>query len=133
MIYTGSCLCGDVSFEVNGDFETFYLCHCKHCQKDTGTAHAANLFSTKAELFWQTGKDRVTTYQLPSTNHVKSFCSNCGSPVPSIQMDDTLVVVPAGSIDQDITIMPTAHIYRSSAAAWAMNLDETKSYEQLPE
>lgn len=133
MIYTGSCLCGDVSFELNGDFETFYLCHCKHCQKDTGSAHAANLFSTRAKLFWQTGKDRVTTYQLPSTNHVKSFCSNCGSPVPSIQMDDALVVVPAGSLNQDITIIPTAHIYTSSAAAWAMNLDETKSYEQLPE
>jgi hypothetical protein len=133
MIYTGSCLCGGVSFEVNGEFESLYLCHCKHCQKDTGSAHASNLFSTRAKLIWQSGENKVKTYQLPSTRHVKSFCSNCGSAVPSMQMNNQLIVVPAGSLDQDIAIKPTAHIYKSSEATWAKNLDKVKSYEQLPE
>ena len=34
--HSGSCLCGAVRFEVAGDFERFYLCHCEHCRKDTG-------------------------------------------------------------------------------------------------
>lgn len=132
MNYAGSCLCGDVSFELNGEFESFYLCHCKHCQKDTGSAHASNLFSTTAKLAWQTGEDKVKTYQLPSTKHVKSFCLNCGSAVPNIQMNNMLVV-PAGCLNQDIAIKPTAHIYKSSAAAWTKNLGDVKSYEKLPE
>jgi hypothetical protein len=41
---TGSCLCGAVSFEVSGAFDSFFLCHCSRCRKDTGSAHAANLF-----------------------------------------------------------------------------------------
>ncbi|MCU4677729.1 GFA family protein [Catenovulum sp. 2E275] len=133
MIYIGSCLCGDVSFEVKGEIENLYLCHCKYCQKDTGSAYASNLFSTKAKLIWQTGENKVKTYQLPSTQHVKSFCSNCGSAVPSMQMNNELVVVPAGCLNQDIAIKPTAHIYKSSEAVWAKNLDKVKSYEQLPE
>ncbi|WP_316042302.1 hypothetical protein [Idiomarina sp. OT37-5b] len=36
--YSGSCLCGKVTFEVTGEFDRFYLCHCQHCQKDNGGA-----------------------------------------------------------------------------------------------
>jgi len=48
--YAGSCLCGEVRFEIEGEFERFYLCHCEFCRKDTGSAHAANLFSSTAAL-----------------------------------------------------------------------------------
>lgn len=132
MIYTGSCLCGDVSFEVNGEFESFFLCHCKYCQKDTGSAHASNLFLSTAKLSWRTGEEKVCTYQLPSTRHMKSFCSHCGSAVPSIQINNKLVVVPAGCLNQDITIKPTAHIYKSSAAVWEKDIDKVKTYKLLP-
>lgn len=133
MNVTGSCLCGAVRFEVNGEFENLYLCHCNRCQKDTGSAHAANLFSSSAKLIWKAGEDKIKTYQLPSTKHVKSFCSNCGSALPSLQMNNQFVVVPAGSLDQDISIKPTAHIFTSSSASWAHNMDNVQSYETLPE
>ena len=51
--HVGSCLCGTVRFKVEGEFDSFYLCHCQHCQKDTGSAHAANLFSSSAKLIWE--------------------------------------------------------------------------------
>lgn len=133
MLYTGSCLCGDVGFEINGEFESFYLCHCKYCQKDTGSAHASNLFSSKAQLVWLTGEEKVKSYQVPLTQHVRSFCTNCGSAVPNMQMDGQMLVVPAGCLNQNISIKPTAHIYQSSAADWAKKLDDIKVYEQLPE
>ena len=39
MIHRGSCLCGKVTFEIEGNFEQFFLCHCERCRKDTGSAH----------------------------------------------------------------------------------------------
>ena len=54
----GSCLCGAVRFEVTGAFESFFLCHCSRCRKDTGSAHGANLFSSTAKLAWLKGEDR---------------------------------------------------------------------------
>lgn len=133
MSASGSCLCGEVTFEIDGDFESFYLCHCKYCQKDTGSAHASNLFSSIANLVWQSGQDKIKTYELPSTRHIKSFCSNCGSAVPSLQMNDKLLVVPAGSLNQDISIKPNAHIFTSSRANWEYGLENIKSYEQSPQ
>ena len=133
MSASGSCLCGEVSFEIDGDFESFYLCHCKYCQKDTGSAHASNLFSSVAKLVWRSGQDKIKTYELPSTRHMKSFCSNCGSAVPSLQMNGKLLIVPAGSLNQDIPIKPDAHIFTSSRANWDCGLENVKSYEQLPQ
>lgn len=45
MSFRGSCLCKSVQFEINGNFENFFLCHCKYCRKDIGLVHVANLFS----------------------------------------------------------------------------------------
>lgn len=128
----GSCLCGKVSFSVEGDFESFFLCHCRHCQKGTGSAHAANLFSTKAKLQWLSGEDLVSSFNLPGTRHNKSFCSNCGSPLPSVQMEGKLLVAPAGSLDASVSIKPTAHIFMASKANWEVDLDSVKKLEAFP-
>jgi len=130
--YLGSCLCGTVRFEVEGDFEQFYLCHCEYCRKDTGSAHAANLFSTTAQLKWISGEGEITAFILPSTRHAKCFCSICGSALPHMQMNDELLVVPAGSLNSEITIRPNAHIFVASKAGWDEALEKVPMIEGLP-
>lgn len=130
--HVGSCLCGRVSFEVNGDFDRFYLCHCEYCQKDTGSAHAANLFSQSADLIWLAGVDAVNTFTLPGTRHSKSFCKLCGSALPNTQ-NSGLLVVPAGCLDTVIAISPNAHIFSSSKAAWDECLGCIPKFERLPD
>lgn len=128
----GSCLCEVIKFEVTGSFESFYLCHCKHCQKDTGSAHAANLFSTKAQLKWISGQDFIQTYNLPQTRHTKSFCNTCGAAIPNMQMDGQLLVVPAGSLNTPVSLKPTAHLFYLSKANWDDNLDSVKKFDNYP-
>ena len=128
----GSCLCGTVRYEIVGSFESFFLCHCKYCRKDTGSAHASNLFSPTAELKWISGQNKVATYNLPSTKHVKSFCSNCGSALPNIQNGGKLLVVPAGSLDEKISITPTAHIFFASKANWEQDLEDVPIIDGPP-
>ena len=129
--HSGSCLCGTVKYEIEGDFESFYLCHCRHCQKDTGSAHAANLFSQSAELTWLAGADAVTSFTLPGTRHNKSFCKLCGSALPDTQIAG-LLVVPAGGLDTEISLSPTAHIFLSSKAAWEEASAGVPEFEGLP-
>lgn len=131
-MYSGSCLCGQVKYEVEATFDHFYLCHCRHCQKDTGSAHAANLFSTGGQLVWTLGENKVKTFNLPSTQHMKSFCQECGAAVPSLQMDGKLLVVPAGSLDSVLELRPDAHIFYLSKAAWDSALETIKIYEKFP-
>ena len=130
--HRGACLCGAVRFEVVGDFERFYLCHCQHCRKDTGSAHAANLFSSTATLRWLSGEDQVRAFNLPATRHRHCFCATCGSALPDMQMNGTLLKVPAGSLDTPVLIRPDAHIFWSSKAHWDDALEQIPKVEKLP-
>jgi hypothetical protein len=130
--HAGSCLCGGVRFTVEGEFERFYLCHCAHCRKDSGSAHAANLFSSRAKIRWLAGEDQVSRFRLPGTRHSRSFCTVCGSALPSVQMDGALLVVPAGSLDGAAPRLPDAHIFMSSKADWDSALERLPALEGLP-
>lgn len=130
--HTGSCLCNQIKFEVIGDFQNFFLCHCKHCQKDTGSAHGANLFSTTAKLSWISGETLAKTFVLPNTRHTKSFCTHCGSALPSLQMNGKLLVVPAGSLDSELSQVPDGHLFCASKAHWDVALEKIKRFDRFP-
>ena len=130
---TGSCLCCGVKFEIDGVFEHFFLCHCEHCRKDTGSAHSANLFSTHAHLNWLSGEEKVRTFLLPGTRHQKSFCTDCGSALPGHHMGGAVLVVPAGSLDSPVANRPDAHLFDKSRANWDKHLEDIARYNGLPE
>ncbi|MGE4571317.1 MAG: GFA family protein [Candidatus Izemoplasmatales bacterium] len=132
MKYYGSCLCGEITFEIEGDFDNFYLCHCEKCRKDSGSAHAANLFSSSAKLKWLSGEEKPKTYNHRLEGHIKSFCPNCGSALPNIQMNGKLLVVPAGSLDSDVYLKPQGHIFFASKANWDSDLEKVDKYDVLP-
>ena len=128
----GSCLCGAVKFAVEGHFDHFYLCHCRHCQKDTGSAHAANLFCSDGTLNWLQGEASVTHFTLEGSYHAKSFCCQCGSALPSLQLAGALLVVPAGSLDEPLSQRPDAHLFTRSRAQWDSDLEQLQAFEELP-
>jgi hypothetical protein len=129
-LYSGSCLCKKVSFEIHGEFTGFFFCHCSRCRKETGSAHASNLFSTTAELKWVSGQESVKTYHLSNTRFSKSFCEHCGSALPAIK--DGRLLVPAGGLDCDVNIKPNAHIFVGSKANWDHGLELVAKFEDLP-
>ncbi|MCM5557627.1 GFA family protein [Pleomorphomonas sp. JP5] len=131
-ITSGSCQCGAVQFQVSGEFEAFFLCHCQRCRKDTGSAHAANLFSATAKLNWVSGRESIRSYRVPESRHEKSFCVTCGSAVPTVSAEGSLLVVPAGSLDSTIDIRPNAHICCSSRAEWDEGLETIPKLDGLP-
>jgi len=130
--YAGSCLCGEVRFEIEGKFECFYLCHCEYCRKDTGSAHASNLFSSVAALTWLSGADNIKEFTLPATRHRKCFCGTCGSALPMMQKSREPLVVPAGSLDTPIHIIPNAHIFASHRASWDDSLEKIPTVAGFP-
>ena len=129
---TGQCLCGAVKFRISGEFESFFLCHCSRCRKDSGSAHSANLFSSTAKLIWVSGEANIKTFHLPDSRHKKSFCSDCGSALPIFQPEIGLIVVPAGSLDSQFDMRPTAHICCSSRANWDDDLTSIERIDGLP-
>jgi hypothetical protein len=121
-----------VSFSISGRFESFFLCHCARCRKDSGSAHSANLFSRTARITWLSGEENIKTFRLSGTRHVKSFCTECGSALPVSQAHDDMLVVPAGSLDSRIGMRHNAHICFSSRADWDTDLAAIEKIDGLP-
>lgn len=133
MTINGSCLCGTVTFSVIDAFEHFFICHCKHCQKDSGSAFAANLFIRKDAITWLSGQHNVTHFRLAGTRHVRSFCATCGAAVPDTKGEGDMAVVPAGALDKSPSKAPDAHIMTLSAPCWEASLETLKRCKSYPE
>ena len=114
----GSCLCGAVTFEISNRFEHFQLCHCLHCQKTTGTAHASNLFTDPQHITWLTGEELVRRYDVPGRRISNAFCGACGSRVPFLSLSGDVLAVPAGTLDGTPSIAPQANIFWPERASW---------------
>lgn len=128
--HTGSCLCEAVTFEIDGEFDKFFLCHCSRCRKFSGTAHASNLFCSQGEIVWLKGEDRVKPFEVPGTRFSKNFCADCGSPLPRQRGEG--LMAPAGCLDTPVRIPPNAHIFYADRANWDEHLEDTVKFDQRP-
>ena len=130
----GSCLCGAVSYSVSQQPSQFYFCHCKQCQKVTGSSFAANLIAEVDSIRWVSGQELLTHFDHPSRAFSKTFCSLCGSGVPHVNKSKTKtsLVIPAGSLDEMPVIEPTANLFVSETPEWLATGLSAKKFNAYP-
>jgi hypothetical protein len=125
----GSCLCGKVKYEINGNIIKFRYCFCPRCQKVSGAAHVANILVNQDQITWIQGKENITRYDLPEAKRfAHGFCKTCGSPMPYELRDKTGMVIPAGSLDDNPEIKPQGIIYWDHRPTWYL---EPKDLEKM--
>lgn len=130
--YTGECLCGKTRYSIlAAKPKGMFFCHCSLCRKETGTIHGSNIFFEKAKLTWVRGAENISFFNLVGTLHSRAFCKICGSPLP--RPEGTRVVLPAGTLDKDEGLIPTAHIFFESRSSWEDQLDSIPKFAKLPE
>lgn len=115
---SGSCLCGAVTFECKDTFTQFHLCHCKQCQKISGSAYVSNLFTDKTNIRWLSGKALVKQFDLPHRTLSNAFCVECGTAVPFVCRAEGELIIPAGCLNDAPTKTPEDHIFWSERARW---------------
>lgn len=130
---TGSCLCGQIAYEIKGDTTAFYHCHCQRCRKATGTGHASIIRVKSAGIEWLKGESLVKQYKVPEAQRFRNdFCTECGSSLPRHFPQLGMVVLPAGTLDHEPDISPEARIFCGSRTNWSCN-DDIKSFPEYPE
>ncbi len=115
----GSCLCGEVAYELEAVLKHFYFCHCRQCRKLTGSAHAANILAQPAAVNWLRGENKLRRYDAAdgrSFTHV--FCSQCGSGLPFMNVTQTTLFIPAGSLDTPSGIAVEKNIFWEEVPDW---------------
>ena len=130
---SGSCLCGSVHYEITGDDAKFYHCHCERCRKASGTGHMSNIILRPESVRFTAGEALLKRYKGPEAKRFATvFCSNCGSLMPRTSPEAGLVVIPAGSLDHDLDIRPTARIFYDSRANWSCDGDDVPCFTEYP-
>jgi hypothetical protein len=114
---TGGCPCGTVRFEVTAPFKTAGYCHCKRCQRRSGTYWTPNALADGAAFAIVAGADAVRTWR-PEGGKPKSFCGECGGHLFSGVPGDDAIGVRLGALDGDPEIEMTWRQWLDSAPAW---------------
>ena len=131
-MYTGSCLCRAVRFEIHGGIRNIVYCHCSQCRKAQGSAFATNGIVAAKDFRFVTGEDALSAYES-TPGQTKYFCRICGSPILSKKTSKPEHVrVRLGTIDSDIRERPCAHIFATSKANWEEitgDLPQFETYE----
>ena len=118
---TGSCLCGAIRFTVSAPVSELRACHCRDCQKTSGTAGSVNaVLPASAFKITQGTPKRYDAKATSGRTLHRYFCAGCGSPIYSQrQTNPDLVVVRAGAFDNAEGMKIATNIWTSTARPWA--------------
>ncbi|MBL8200888.1 MAG: GFA family protein [Chromatiales bacterium] len=131
---SGSCACGKVAFEYSGAPLRMLNCHCSRCRRGRSAAHTTNIFVPLDRFRFTRGEDLVRDFRLPGARFFGvAFCTACGSDVARKSVERQAAVIPAGSLDSDPGMRPTAHIYVGSKAAWFDITDALPQFAEMPD
>ncbi|MFL6621142.1 MAG: GFA family protein [Sulfurifustis sp.] len=128
----GSCLCGDVAFEISSEPQRMMYCHCTRCRRGRSAAHASNLFYKMDGFRWTRGEAQVACYKLPEAKYFAvGFCRRCGGALPHLSPERGAAIVPAGALDDDPGMRAQAHIFVANKASWFEITDQMPQYPEM--
>lgn len=130
---TGGCLCGKVRYTVTGDAAFAGICHCRNCQRYTGSAFEPVMAFPRAAVSVQ---GELKTYQDTGDSGqpvMRRFCPNCGSGVVAdVGVIPDLTLILAGTLDDPAAFTPAMEIYCSSAQPWMTAGGERQRFPKMP-
>ena len=132
--YSGGCQCGKIRYEVTAEPTVVYACHCKECQRQSGSAFGMTVVVPKASF-------RVTKGSLKSSRRegesgrtvVGWFCGDCGTRIyhsPG-QLAENCNLKP-GTLDDTSWLRPTVHVWLKSAQPWIRIPDDATKFDTQP-
>lgn len=126
----GRCECGAVRYRVSDEFRYAMNCHCQRCRAGTGTAFKAFAGIEREKLDVVEGAERLLVFGSQDLNHTR--CGVCGSLLFSVVRAGAYVHVALGSLADEPTIRPTAHMFVGSKAPWFEITDELPQFDEYP-
>ena len=126
----GSCLCGAVRYAVLDEFAYALNCHCSNCRRATGSAFKSFAGIERGKLQLTHGSEQLSIFGDERAHDVR--CKACGSLLYSVVRDGAYAHVTLGTLVDEPTIRPTAHIFVGSKATWYTITDTLPQHDELP-
>jgi hypothetical protein len=129
----GGCLCGQVRYSAKAEPTFVGVCHCKNCQKQTGTAFSILVGVPKSALSVR-GKLK-TFHDIGGSGQAveRNFCPDCGSPIfTDAAAISEVAFIKAGTIDDTSWLDPVMHIYCDSKERWTSIPEGSQQFAKMP-
>jgi hypothetical protein len=127
----GGCACGKVRFTARIDSDEAYLCHCRMCQRATGSVSIAFKNVQKADMNWESGPDWYQSSPVAE----RPYCAACGTSLGFSHPDGEKIDLTVASFDDPSRFRPTSHFgVESMHRAWinTEGLPEMRADEYQP-
>ena len=130
----GGCLCGQVRYSANAEPMFTGACHCKTCQKESGSAFNIVVAVPQSALSIQ-GSPKTYTRTGDSGQEVHHrFCPDCGSTITSEPAAmPGASIIRAGTLDDTSWLQPAMEIYCESAQRWVNLGGERQRFPGMPQ
>ena len=118
---SGGCACGSIRYECKSEPVLEYKCHCRACQRASGSGFAALLWVPIDELKLTVDEPRYFAVKADSGRQLKrGFCPKCGSNVLLRPDFPDIIFIVAASLDDPSIFKPKQAIWTTSAQPWDM-------------
>lgn len=115
----GSCLCGSITYQIDGEPAFVAACHCLDCQKQTGTSFSPVAVIKESQLSTQGNTAVYTTIGNSGQKVHGHFYRDCGSPIYSqLEAQPGMLAMKAGAFDDTSALTLQAEIYCETAQSW---------------
>lgn len=119
----GGCTCGRVRYRLTGTPLIVHACHCRWCQRETGTAHALNaLFEAERVQHLGDEPEVIDTPSASGNGQRIARCPTCKVAVWSNYPGSGPAVrfVRVGTMDEPQSCPPNVHIFTSTKLPWVV-------------
>ena len=131
---TGGCACGRIRYKCSEKPLVHLLCHCRDCQRASGSAYAAVVIVPCDRVSFSGPEPKYHEVKAESGRTMRrGFCSECGSPL-SIRRPETphIEFLHASSLDDPSLFKPSCELWVSHAFPWHHFHPEATQFDEGP-
>jgi hypothetical protein len=134
MSVEGGCACGAIRYALTAAPMIVHACHCRNCQKLTGSAFAINLWIER-KFVVASGAEPVAFRHTAGSGkpHDVFACPACGTALWSkyhAAPGDT-VLLRGGTLDDPAAVKPDVHIFTRSKVPWLDLPKDARAFEMF--
>ena len=119
--WTGGCLCGAIRYEATPENPETWYCHCRMCQRSSGSVVATDAIIRKSEFKITRGEPK---FFQSSSFAERGFCPDCGSPLIFRPVKEDWLSIQTGTLDDPSVAPPAGHYGIESRVPWHV-IDES--------